>query len=128
MIKLAWICLGGALGTGGRHLLSLWTFRVFGPAFPVGTFTVNLIGSFLLAMLMYLSSSTNWFSPTATLALTTGVMGGFTTYSTFSFETLKYFQSGDWRLGLLNIFLTLSGGLLACLGGWFCARWLTGTA
>ena len=80
-----------------RYLLALWTAQEFQPSFPAATLAVNLIGSFILAVLMALGSGTSWLSPTLSLALTTGVMGGFTTYSTFSYETMGQLQRGDRR-------------------------------
>lgn len=124
MLRFLWICLGGAVGTGARYLLSGWALRAFGPAFPYGTLAVNLLGSFLVAVLMVVGVETTLMSPTLRLALTTGVMGGFTTYSAFSYETLKYFEEGAWWIGMLNVLATVVGCLVACLLGWLCGRWL----
>jgi fluoride exporter len=84
MTRLLWICLGGAVGTGARYLLSGWLLRVAPPGFPYGTLAVNVIGSFLLALLLQVPLTAESLPPTLRLALTTGVMGGFTTYSTFN--------------------------------------------
>src|SRR5207244_567383 len=73
------ICLGGAAGTAARYLTALWASAAFAPAFPAGTLIVNVAGSFLLGFLMGVSPL---FSANVRLMLTTGVMGGFTTYST----------------------------------------------
>ena len=59
-----WICMAGALGAGARYLVSGWALKALGPGFPYGTFAVNLIGSFFIALLMSLSSTTEIFSPT----------------------------------------------------------------
>ena len=126
-MRLFWICLGGAFGTGARYLLSGWTLKAFGPAFPYGTLAVNVIGSFLLAGLMYIGVEAGMMPPALRLALTTGVMGGFTTYSTFSYETMKYLQDGVWELAILNVLLTVLGCLGACLVGWASAGWLIRT-
>lgn len=125
MGRLLWVCLGSAVGGGARYLLSSWLLVALGPAFPYGTLAVNLLGSFLLAALMYLGLETTSLPPSLRLALTTGVMGGFTTYSTFSFDTLKYLQAGAWALAALNVAATVLGCLGACLAGWHAARWLT---
>lgn len=127
MARFFWICLGGAVGTGARYLLSGWTLKIFGPSFPYGTLAVNLVGSFLLAMLMYIGSEMALIPATFRLALTTGIMGGFTTYSTFSYETMKYFQEGAWGIGLLNILVTVFGCLVVSVLGWSSAKWLLGT-
>lgn len=124
MAKFLWICLGGAAGTGARYLLSGWALRALGPAFPYGTLAVNLIGSFLLAGLMVVGTDTSALSPTLRLALTTGVMGGFTTYSTFSYETLTAFEEGRWGVGCLNVGVTVAGCLAACALGALAGRWM----
>jgi fluoride exporter len=113
--RFLWICVGGAAGTGARYLLSGWALAALGPAFPWGTFAVNVLGSFCVGLLMQVGLATPILSPTLRLALTTGVMGGFTTYSTFNYETIRYVQDGAWRLALGNVALTL----VACLAAGF---------
>lgn len=125
MTRLLWICLGGALGTGARYLLSIWLFRLTGPGFPYGTLAVNVIGSFLLGLLMHLSATTETFPPTLRLALTTGVMGGFTTYSTFNQETLGFLRDDAWGLGFGYLAITVTACLLAGLLGLLGGRLLT---
>ena len=127
MSRFLWICLGGALGTGARYLLSGWLLRVAGPAFPVGTLAVNVIGSFLLGFLMQVATTTELLGPTLRLTLTTGVMGGFTTYSTFNYETLRSFEEGAAAMGILNIAATLGGCLLAGWLGLAAGRAFAGT-
>jgi len=121
-MQFFWICLGGAAGTGARYLLSGWTTATFGAAFAWGTLVVNVLGSFLIAVLMVAANEANLLSPTLRLALTTGVMGGFTTYSAFSYETMLCFQQGAWGTGALNIVVTVVGCLVACLLGLWCGR------
>jgi fluoride exporter len=113
--RFAWICLGGAVGTGARYLLSGWMLAALGSAFPWGTLAVNVIGSFLLGVVMHVGLATPLLTPTARLTLSTGVMGGFTTYSTFNYETIRQIQDGAWPLALVYVGATLLG----CLGaGW----------
>jgi CrcB protein len=126
MSRFLWICLGGAIGTGARYLLSGWTLKVLGPSFPFGTLAVNVLGSFLLAGLMFAGTEAAAITPTARLVLTTGVMGGFTTYSTFSYETMRYLQDGAWEIAALNVLVSVLGCLGACLLGWAAARWIIG--
>lgn len=90
------VCLGGGFGTGARYLVSGWALALLGPDFPYGTLAVNVIGSLLLGIIMHFGLTTNLLSPTLRLTLATGVMGGFTTYSTFNYETLRYLQEGAW--------------------------------
>ena len=120
MARFLWICLGGAIGTGARYLLSGWLLRVAGPGFPYGTLAVNAVGSFLLGALMEVALSTEPFPPTLRLALTTGVMGGFTTYSTFNYETLQLFQEDAWLLGFANLGITV----IACLAAGVLGLWV----
>lgn len=128
MARFALVCLGGAFGSGARYLLSGWLAERLGHAFPYGTLAVNLIGSFLLAMLMELAFHSATISPTARIALGTGVLGGFTTYSTFSYESFVYLREGAPALAALNVSVTLAGCLLACWLGLAAARWLLGPA
>lgn len=124
--KLAWICLGGAAGSGARYLVSAWMARLPGTGFPYGTLTVNVAGSFLLALILQISLDTDSIPPAARLALTTGVMGGFTTYSTFNYETFAYMQEHDWGLAILNIGITVIVCLAAAAAGYGTARYFTG--
>ena len=119
MLRLLLICIGGALGTGARYLTALWASSAFGPSFPAGTLIVNIVGSLLLGFLMGIAPL---FSANVRLMLTTGVMGGFTTYSTFNYETTNYFREGAWLMGATNMAATLLGCLVAGLAGLALAR------
>jgi len=126
MTKFLWICLGGAIGTGARYLLSGWVLNVLGPSFPYGTLAVNVIGSFLIGLINYLGLQSEVISPSLRIFLTMGVMGGFTTYSSFNYETLQYLQEGIWFLGLLNILVMLLVCLVAGVLGFVMAKWVLG--
>ena len=126
MARFFWICLGGAIGTGARYLLSGWLLRVTGPGLPYGTLAVNTIGSFLLCLLMQVSLSVESLSPTLRVVLATGVIGGFTTYSTFNYETLELFQKDAWLLGFANLGITVAACLMAGLLGILTGRLLLG--
>ena len=124
MARFLWICLGGAIGTGARYLMSGWLARAY-PGFPWGTLAVNLIGSFLIAAILHVSLATETISPALRLFLTTGIMGGFTTYSTFNYETLRLFQEGALGAGLAYLLLTVVGCLAAGALGVLLIRALT---
>lgn len=126
LIRFLWICLGGAAGTGMRYLVAGWVLNALGSALPYGTFAVNLIGSFLLGLLMHLGLTTEWMSPTLRLAVTTGAMGGFTTYSTFSYETMRLIQEGSWTGAAANVGATVVICLAASFLGFAAGRLLTG--
>ena len=125
-MRLFLICLGGAIGTGARYLTALWAAATFGAAFPVGTLVVNVVGSFLIALIMQVSTATELISPDLRLVLTTGVMGGFTTYSTFNYETTNYFREGAWLIGVANVGVTLFGCLIAGVAGLALGRLIVG--
>lgn len=126
MARFLWICAAGAVGTGARFLLSTWLSRVAGPVFPWGTLTVNLLGSFLLGAIMEIGLATEILPPTVRLTLATGLLGGFTTYSSFNYETLRYLQSDSWLLASVNVGATVLGCLAAGIFGIWTGRLLAG--
>ena len=97
-----------------------------GTAFPYGTLAVNLLGSFLLGLIFEVALASETFSLELRLALTTGVLGGFTTYSSFNYETLQLFREGSYALGLANLAATVLGCLVAGILGWWAGRALLG--
>jgi CrcB protein len=111
--RFALICLGGAAGTGARFLVATGMLRWLGPTFPFGTLTVNVTGSFLLAIIVELGLTYGAISPDVRVVLATGVMGGFTTYSSFNWEMIALAQEGR----LLTAGLYLAATLLGCLAG-----------
>jgi len=121
MERFFWICLAGALGTGTRYLVGLWALSRFGPEFPYGTLFVNVAGCFLMAVVMQLSISLVAFPPNLRFALTTGFMGGLTTYSSFNYETTRLVAQGARNAALANLALTL----LLCAGAGLLGFWLT---
>ena len=125
MTRFLMVCLGGAFGTGARYLFGGWAQRALGTAFPYGTLIINLVGSFLLAVIMHLSLEVGLIPANARVVLATGVMGGFTTYSTFNYETLKLLQGGSVAMGALNLSATVVGCLLAGVLGLVVAKALT---
>jgi CrcB protein len=126
MERFFWICLAGAAGTGARYLINLWAGERLGTAFPFGTLIVNLSGCFLISFLMYLALNVSSFSPTLRMALTTGFLGGLTTYSSFNYETTRLLHDGAPRAALLNLGATLGGCFVAGLLGLAVARRLLG--
>ena len=123
--RLLWICLAGALGTGARYLIGVWAAQRFGTAFPYGTLIVNLLGCFLIAAVLQVALRVATFSPTLRLALTTGLLGGFTTYSSFAYETTQLFQTGSSSGALANFAITTLGCFGAVLLGSLAGRAFT---
>ncbi len=116
MHRLFWICLAGAAGTAARYLIGLWATRRFGPAFPYATLIVNLVGCFLIAFVMNVAAAKSW-PETTRLALTVGFLGGFTTYSSFNYETTRLAANGAVALASMNVLVTLLGGVAAGMLG-----------
>lgn len=122
------ICLGGAAGTAARYSVSLASRALLGESYPYGTLLVNVVGSFLLAVIMYAGLRAEVISPTTRLVLGTGVMGGFTTYSSFNWETLHFVQERSYKLAFVNLFATVIGCLIAGSLGVLLARKMWGDA
>src|SRR5438270_11076941 len=120
------VCIGGAIGTAARYLTALWVPTLFGASFPVATLIVNGAGSFFLAFIMHIGGSTELLSPDLRAMLTTGVMGGFTTYSTFNYETTEFLREGAWLIASANILGTVAMCLAAGLAGAALARMIVG--
>jgi fluoride exporter len=112
----------GGAGCTVRYLIALW----IGPrTFPYATLVVNVIGSFLIALILEASLRVASFPPSLRLALTTGFMGGLTTYSSFNYETTSLAAQGSSERALLNVGATLVGCVIAGLAGLWLARRLT---
>lgn len=126
MMRFVLVCLAGAAGTGARFALSTSIGTLLGPQLPYGTIAVNVLGSFLIGAITYTSTATDLIAPTLRLVLTTGFIGGFTTYSAFNNETVMYLQQSLWGRAIANIGLTLVVCLLAGFAGGAAARRLVG--
>jgi fluoride exporter len=116
-----WVALGGALGSCGRYGVSvLLNSKTAG--FPYGTFTVNLLGSLILGILLAASFWDGDKNLGFKLFLTTGLMGGFTTYSTFSYETMDLLRQGHVGTGVSYLCATLFICLFASMAGFWLGR------
>lgn len=113
MARFLLICLGGAIGTGARYMIAVWMARTVGTSFPYGTLLINAAGSFLLGLVMQLSLSTEMISGDMRLIIGTGILGGFTTYSTFNYETLTLIREDAWGVALANAAASMIGCLVA---------------
>jgi CrcB protein len=126
MMRVLLIGLAGAAGTLARYFVGLWAGRTLGAGFPYGTLIVNVVGCFLIAAITHVALSTTLISPTLRLTLTTGFMGGLTTYSSFNLETTRLFQERAWAAGLLNFGATIAACFFAGLLGFAAARRVLG--
>lgn len=105
---IAFFCAGGGVA---RYYTSIWIHQLLGRGFPYGTFAVNIIGAYLIGLIMELSLRSTLVSDTLRIGLTVGFMGGLTTFSTFSFETLSLLRDGQIGIAFINVIASV----LACL-------------
>jgi CrcB protein len=125
MERFLLICFAGAAGTGARYLISVWATQRLGATFPYGTLIVNLVGCFVIAAVMRSALALSW-SSTLRMTLTVGFLGGFTTYSSFNYETSRLLEEGSHGLAALNVAVTLTGGFVAGVLGSLSAAQLIG--
>ena len=125
--QLIAIAVGGGAGAICRHLVNLGCSRWLGSHFAFGTMAVNVLGCFLLGLLVALrmGDSPRWDDLTHS-ALTIGFLGALTTFSTFGFETTRFFENAQHHLGFFNIAGNMLFGLAAVFGGLQLGRLLSG--
>lgn len=125
MTRVLLVALGGALGASTRYLLGMWIQTRVGSDFPWGTFVINVTGSFLIGLVLGLVNA-GTLSAEARLFLAVGVLGGYTTFSSFSYETLELLGDGNIQAFLFNAIGQLVAGLLAVYLGIVLSRSLGG--
>lgn len=114
MRRLVWVFAAGGLGSVLRYAIAVWSAERFGAAFPYGTLIVNLSGCFLIALAVQLAAA-SWWDADWHIAVTAGLLGGFTTYSAFNQQTIQLIQGGAAGAAAINVAVTLIGGFAA---GW----------
>lgn len=113
MPHLLLVMLGGALGSGARYLTGRAALAWAGPSFPWGTLAVNLVGGFAMGVLAAALIRTGHASGAAWYLLGAGVLGGFTTFSAFSLETVQLIERGDWLPALGYVLASVIGSVAA---------------
>lgn len=116
--------VGGFLGASLRYLISINAARIFGAEFPYGTLIANILGAIVIGFVMRLSLDTTLISGNTKLFLTTGMMGGLTTFSTFSYETVSMISEGNLTFGFLNLGLNVILSFLGVVLGMAIAKLL----
>jgi fluoride exporter len=117
-MQVMWyVALGGAVGSVMRYAVGVAIQGRTGLDFPVGTLLVNLSGCLLLGFLIHYALATPAITPEFRALLTTGLCGGYTTFSTFGYETVTLIQDGDWRRATLYVGLSVAGSILGVMLG-----------
>jgi CrcB protein len=122
MNMLIAIAVGGGIGSLARHFLSAAITSVFGAAFPWGIFVVNVLGGFLMGVIVELSALKFDLTLEMRAFLTTGLLGGFTTFSTFSLDASLLIQRGDWPGAMLYVIGSTLLSILALFAGLYLVR------
>jgi fluoride exporter len=107
------ISLGAIVGANARYLVSRYAARLLGPVFPYGTLLINIAGSLIVGFFVIWTTERVLADPRWRLLVVVGFCGSFTTFSSYAFETMAYFEQGQWLLMFTNIL----GNNLLCLGG-----------
>lgn len=116
------IALFGALGCVSRHYLSGWVYALLGKGFPYGTLVVNIAGAFVIGVLMEFGSRSTLLSADVRTGLAVGFLGGLTTFSTFSYETLRLLEDGEFLVASVNVLASVLVCLLFTWAGILAAR------
>ena len=111
------IGIGGFLGANTRYLVAGWAARRFGATFPYGTFIINISGSFILGFFMAFLRDRAFIHPNYRLFFAIGFLGAYTTFSTFTYESLRLLQDGSILLGFTNILASIIIGLVGVFIG-----------
>lgn len=122
MLKILAVAVGGSIGATTRYLVSTWAAERFGASFPYGTLIVNVVGCFIIGAFMTLTTERLIVSSYWRLLITVGFVGGLTTFSSFSYETLRLVEDADMMQAFYNMGLNLVLGFLATWVGIGAAR------
>lgn len=122
MLIWLYVAVGSAFGGVGRYVIGGAIQQRFGLAFPVGTLVINIAGSFLIGFILRLALGGTQMSPETRILLTTGFCGGFTTFSTFSYETATLIEGGQYRRAAIYVALSVVVSLVATFAGFALAQ------
>lgn len=124
MQSIVIIGIGGFLGAVARYAIGLWIGQKWGRTFPLGTFFINVSGSFLIGFLMALFTERLMLNPQWRMFFVVGFLGAYTTFSTFEYETGALLRDGEWLIASLNVCLSVIIGFAALKFGEGAARML----
>ena len=113
MLSIVFVAIGGGIGATTRYLVSTWAAARFGSTFPYGTLIVNVVGCFIIGAFMSIATEKLIVNPYWRLFIAVGFLGGLTTFSSFSFETLRLLEEADIMQAFANVGLNVLVGLTA---------------
>ena len=116
------ISLGAMVGANARYLLSRYAIKLLGPVFPYGTLIINIVGSLIVGFFLIWTSERALIDPRWRLLVVVGFCGSFTTFSSYAFESMAYFEQGQWSLMAANILSNNVLCLVAVMAGMALAR------
>jgi fluoride exporter len=117
VLQILLVAFGGGIGSAARYLVGGWFAVRFGAAFPYGTLVINVTGSFIIGFFLAFAQERIWLSPNWRLFFAVGLVGGYTTFSTFEYETIRLLQDGEMLLATVYLFGSVLTGALATIGG-----------
>ncbi len=124
MERFLLISVGAILGANARYWVGDWVAQRYGAAFPYGTLLINLTGSLVLGLFLTLTTERFLVDPRWRTVVAIGFVGAYTTFSTYTYESVTLMLAGQWVLGLVNLFGSAILGALAVTGGIALGRWL----
>ncbi len=124
MLGVLLVAIGGGVGSVTRYLVGGWFASRFGPAFPYGTFVINVTGSFIIGLFLAFAQERISLSPYWRLFFAVGFLGGYTTFSTFEYESMRLLQDGEMLLGSVYLVGSVVAGGIAAIGGIALGSWI----
>jgi fluoride exporter len=117
VLEVLFVALGGAIGSAARYLVGGWFAARFGAAFPYGTFVVNVTGSFIVGLFLAYAQERVSLSPYWRLFFAVGLVGGYTTFSTFEYESIRLLQDGEMLMAAVYLIGSVVTGGVAAIAG-----------
>lgn len=124
MLAVLLVALGGGIGSSVRYLVGGWFASRFGPAFPYGTFVINVTGSFIIGLFLTFAQDRASLSPYWRLFFAVGFVGGYTTFSTFEYESIRLLQDRELLLGATYIVGSVLTGAVGAVAGIAVGNWI----
>jgi CrcB protein len=118
------VAIGGGIGSVTRYLVGGWFAGRFGPAFPYGTLVINVTGSFIIGLFLAFAQERISFSPYWRLFFAVGFLGGYTTFSSFEYESVRLLQDGEMLLGSIYLIGSVVAGGIAAVAGIALGSWV----